>query len=223
MISKWDMIRFHKRHEDELEYRVDENDMIVHKETGVILCSLDELVDRMRKELHCDFECIFSCHGTLEVIYRCKECGTVIFASDDVYDCDDNLCCPVCANYDTHFKYYTGEEIFADKKKQEEISWYEEMTREQIEADKRWKKRGEKYDWQIFKGRIKIGSTKAIYYCLECDNLFKSGLKGLRLVLNYAVKDSDISYTYKKCVTIPLSYTAFKVQRLAKRRRNEKD
>ena len=222
MISRYDIKRFYKHNHDKLEYRVDENDNIVHKETGEFLCTLGDFVDNMRKKLHCDFEAIYSCHGTLEVILRCRECGTVIFASDDVDSCDDNLCCPVCANYNTHFKYYTGEEILVDKKKQEEISWYEEMTREQIEADKRWKKRHGKYDHEIFKCRIKLGSTKAIYYYLECDNLFKSGLKGLRLDLNYAVKDG-MCYVFEKHFVIPLSYTAFKVQRLAKRWRNEKE
>lgn len=221
MVRSWEIARYIKRHEDNLKIRIDENDMIINKENDMVLCSLDEFTDRMRKNLHCDFECIYSCHGTLQVVLRCRECGTVIFASDDVDYCDDNLCCPVCANYDTHFKYYTGEEILSDEKKQEEIRWYEEMTKEQIEEDKRWKKRNGKCDWEIFKGRIKIGSDKAIYYCLECDNLFKSGLKGLRLDLNYAVKDNDISYVYKKRIVIPLSYSAFKIQRSGKRWRNE--
>lgn len=221
MISRYDIRMFYKRNSDKLEHQIDESDNIVHKETGEILCSLDDFVNSMRKKLHCDFEFIYSCHGTLEVIYRCIECGAVIFASDDVMYYDDNLCCPVCANYQTHFKYYTGEEILADEEKQKEIAWYEEMTREQIEADKRWKKRKGKYDHQICKGRIPFGSKYAIYYDLECNNLFKSGLKGLKLILHWAVKDG-VCYTYKKCIMIPLSLYAIKIQILSRRmRRNE--
>lgn len=221
MISKWQIKQYYNNHEDELGCFVDENDMIISKETNKVLCSLDKFVDRLRKELHCDFEEIYSCPVSLDSILRCRECGTVIFASDDVDYCDDNLCCPVCANYETHYKYYTGEEIKADKEKQEEIAWYEQMTKERIEADKRWEKRNGKYDWEISKGKIKLGSDKAIFYCLECDNLFKSGLKGLRLSLNYAVKDSDVSYVYRNNIVIPLSWSAFKVRRLARRMRNE--
>ena len=224
MISRYDIRMFFERSSDKVEHRIDENNNIVHKETGEILCTLDDFVDHTRKKLHCDFEVIWSCHGTLEVIYRCRECGTVIFASDDVSYCDDNLCCPVCANYQTHFKYYTGEEISADEEKQKEIALYEKITREEIEADKRWKKRNEKYDWEIFKGRIKLGLTKAICYCLECDNLFKTGLKGLRLSLRYSIKDEDTGcFMYKKHIVIPLSYEAFKIQRLARRMRNRNE
>ena len=220
MISKWEIERYFKHHKDELEYRVDENDMIVHKETGEVLCSLDDFVDHTRKKLHCDFESIHYCHGMLYNVLRCKECGTVIFTYEDE-NWDQNLCCPVCANYKTHFKYYTVEDMNQDDDKRKEIEFLEETEREMIESDKRWVKRKGKYDHQICKGRIPFGSKYAIYYDLECNNLFKSGLKGLRLILHWAVKD-DMCYTYQKSIMIPLSLYAIKIQIMIRRmRRNE--
>jgi hypothetical protein len=108
-----------------------------------------------------------------------------------------------------------------DENKRKEVELLEEMTKEEIEADKRWKKRNGKYDHQICKGRIPIGSKYAIYYDLECNNLFKSGLKGLKLILNWAVKDG-MCYTYQKRIMIPLSLYAIKIMILSRRmRRNE--
>lgn len=83
-----------------------------------------------------------------------------------------------------------------------------EMQREQIEEDKRYRKR-KKYDWQIWKGRIKL-PNRAIYFDLECDNLFKTKLKGLRLIIHWAHKDG-IRYIYKKHFRIPLSWSALKI------------
>lgn len=217
MISQYDIRQFHKHHADNIDYKIDENDMLVHKETGAVLCSLESFTISMRKHLHCDFECIYSCPGTLQNILRCKECGCVIFASDDEYYYDDNLCCPVCGKYNTHFKYYTSEEILADKKKQEEVNWYEEMTKEQNEAYERSKKRKGKNDWEICKGKISIGSKYIIYLALECDNLFKTGLKGLKFTWDLAVRD-DMCFVYKNHGAIPLSWNSFKIQRMAKKR-----
>jgi uncharacterized Zn finger protein (UPF0148 family) len=220
MISKWDIRQYHKLHTDEIGYHVDENDMIVNNETGKILCSLDDFTDSMRKKLHCDFESIYYCHGMLQNVLRCRECGAVIFTYEDEYE-DLNLCCPVCANYETYYKYYTAEDIEQDEEKRKEIELLEEMKREMIEEDKRWKKRKGKYDYQICKGRIPIGYKYAIYYDLECNNLFKSGLKGLKLILNWAVKDG-MCYTYQKRIIIPLSLYAIKIMILSRRmRRNE--
>lgn len=221
MISKYDIRKFHELHADTLTYKINENDMLVHKETGAVLCSLDEFTISMRRHLHCDFECVYSCPASLLMVLRCKECGCVIFASDDAYDCDDNLCCPVCAGYDTHFRYYTSEEIASDEKKRKEVELYEEFTREQNEAYERREKRNGKYDWEICKGKIPIGYKHALYLALECENLFRTGLKGLRLTWDWAVKD-DICFTYKKRGVIPLSLWSFKIQRMAKKHREGK-
>lgn len=217
MISKYDIREFHKRNDDKLDYKINEDDMLVHKETGAILCSLDDFVDSMRKHLHCDFECIYSCPASLLSVIRCRECGCVVFSSDAEYDYDDDLCCPVCAGYDTHFRYYTSEEIASDEKKRKEIELYEEFTREQEEAYKRQKKRKGKRDWEICKGKITFGSNYRLYLALECDDLFRTGLKGLKFTWDWAVKD-DMCFVYKKHGVIPLSWWAFKIQMNAKKR-----
>ena len=220
MISQYDIRQFHKHHADKVDYKIDENDMLVHKETGAVLCSLEDFTISMRKHLHCDFECVYSCPGSLLNVLRCKECGCVIFASDDEYDYDDNLCCPVCAGYDTHFRYYTSEEIASDEKKRKEVELYEEFTREQAEAYERQKKRKGKCDWEICKGKIHFGSNYILYLALECDNLFRTGLKGLKITWSWAVRD-DRCFVYKKRGTIPLSWWSFKVQRMAKKLREK--
>ncbi len=105
--------------------------------------------------------------------------------------------CPVCSDYKTGFKYWSSEDIKNDAEKQKEIDFLMEMQREQIEEDKRYMKR-KKRDWQIWKGRIKL-PNRAIYFDLECDNLFKTKLKGLKLIIHWANKDKDgIGYIYKK-------------------------
>lgn len=220
MISEYDVKQVAKKRED-CWFSVDENNNVINKETGETVCTVSELTQIFRKKMHCDFEVVYSCHPTLEVVYRCKECGTVIFASDDEYY-DPNLKCPTCGEYKTWFKFWTADDIAKDEEKQKAIKAYEAMQREQVEADKRYFKRGRKYDWQIWSGRIKL-PNRAIYLDLECDNLFRTKLKGLRLKFHWAHKDKDgMGYIYKKHFTLPLSWSALKIQiRIYKKRKNK--
>lgn len=207
MISKYDVRKYAENNASKCWFSIDENDNIFDKEKGDIVCSLETLTKFLRQKAHCDFETIYECHGLLQVVIRCKECGTVIFASDDELYCEPNLCCPVCSDYKTGFKYWSGEDIKNDTDKQKEIDFLMEMQKEQIEADKRYMKR-KKYDWQIWNGRIKL-PNRAIYFNLECDNLFKTKLKGLKLIIHWAHKDGT-GYIYKKYFRIPLSMSAIK-------------
>lgn len=142
MVSKYNIIEYAKQFPNKCWYIVSEDKTrIIDKATGEDVCSMDTLVDVMRDKMHCNFEVVYSCHPTLEVVYRCKECGTVIFASDDEYY-DPNLRCPTCGEYKTWFKFWTADDITKDEKKREAIKAYEAMQREQVEADKRYFKRG---------------------------------------------------------------------------------
>jgi len=188
-------------------FTINDDNMVVNKETGKVVCHIDILVQVLREKMHCDFETVHDLHGLLQVTLRCKECGTVIFAREDE-SWEPNLCCPVCSNYKTSFEYWSGEDIAADKSKQEYIKGLEDLQREQDERYERRKKRKGKFDWQIARGRIKL-YKRAIRWDLECDNLFKTKLKGLRLKIHWLQKDGE-SYIFKKHFTIPLSLTALK-------------
>lgn len=219
MISKYDLIQYAKK-SDQCWFRIEEDKNVIDKETGEFICGIDILLQHMREKMHCDFECVYDCHGLLEVVLRCKQCGTVIFTTEDE-DYDPNLCCPTCGEYKTQFEYWTAEDIKADPKKQGTIKHLEQMQQEHIEAEKRRKRRKGKYDWQI--GGFRIHSKKhGLIFNLECDNLFRTKLKGLRLKIVWANRDGH-GFIYKKRLTIPLSYSYFKLmQRIRKKNNSSK-
>lgn len=211
MISQYDVKHYAKEH-PEAWFSVDENDNIVDKETEKIVCTLEEMTGLLRKKNHCDFEVIYSCRVSLQNTIRCRECGTVIFATDDEYGYDPNLCCPTCGNYQTSLEYWTADEIESDEQKKKEIQFLEQMQQEQDEEADRRTKRGGKYDWQIWRGKIELWK-RAIYFDLECDNLFRTKLKGLRLDIHWACLDErGMGYIMKKHFTIPLSVSSLIVQ-----------
>ena len=219
MISEYDVMRYAKKH-PECWYSVDENENIIDKSDGKTVCTLKTMTEHLRRKLHCDFESVYCCHGTLQDTLRCRECGTVIFATDDEYGYDPNLCCPTCGGYDTSFEYWTAEEIAGDEKKKNTVAMLERMQREQIEADERYIRRGHKHDWQIWSGRMKLGKRYALFFDLESDNFPKTGLKGLRLIVHFGYREKDdIGYTYKNSAHIPLSWSDFKIWLRIKRKR----
>ena len=81
----------------------------INVETGEVLCSIEVYTQFMREKLHCDFENVFYEHVSLLNVIRCKQCGTVIFASEDEYY-EANLRCPTCSDYKTGYEYWTKEE-----------------------------------------------------------------------------------------------------------------
>lgn len=222
MISEYDIIQYTKKFPNKCWYSISEDETrIIDKATGEDVCSMDTLVDVMRDKLHCNFETIYSCHPTLETTLRCKECGTVIFTHEDER-WEPSLCCPVCSDYKTNFEYWTAEEIKSDDKKQNSINSLIKMQREQVEADKRYFKRGYKYDWQIGKCKMKF-ANKIIIFELQCDNLFRTKLKGLKLRISVGTKHKDsIGYIINNYFTIPFSISAIKTTyRIHKHNRNK--
>ncbi len=221
MISEYDIKKYAEKHPD-CWYSVDENNNVIDKSDGHTVCTLKSFTQLYREAAHCDFESVYYCHGTLQNTIRCRECGTVIFATDDVWGYDPNLCCPTCGGYETSLEYWTAEEIAGDEKKKNTIAMLEQMQQEQIEADKRYVQRGNKYDWQIWKGRLKIGKRYALFFDLECENFPKTRLKGLRIIVHIGVRDDGCGYILKKHWHIPLSVSDFK-SRLRIRRMNKND
>lgn len=205
MISMYDIKKAIKTKPEYAEagYALDEKEenVIDTKNNNTVILSLKDLLDSSRKASHCDFECIYSEHASLFSLLRCKECGTVIFSYEDE-DYDPNLRCPVCGGYHTTFKYYTKEEIESDPEKTKEIQMYEYLDKKQAEEYERYKKRGNLYDWQLWKKDIKI--TKKFILGLELQNL-----NGICLqIYPYILREGDSFPSCKKSYNIPLTPSA---------------
>lgn len=213
MISKWDIENFIKKNSDKLPYVYKEDEEgLYDKETGKYLLSLDDFLNFYRKKNGQSFESVYYDHIAENDFIRCTECGTVIFAHEDE-SYDPYLKCPTCTGYKTHFKYWTKDDIDADPQKQLEISYFEEMTKKQIEQNERMKRRNGKYDWQIGSKKFRF-KRYSISFELECDNITESYLKGLRLYVNIWKREKldDLNSFLWKNFTIPLSWHQFYLQ-----------
>lgn len=213
MINKWDIKNYIKKNTDKFPYVYKEDeDGLYDKETGEYLLSLDHFLELYRKKSGESFESVYYDHIGLQDFIRCTECGTVIFASeDDSYD--PNLKCPTCTGYKTYFEYWTKEEIDYDIQKQSEINSLEEMTKMQIEQNKRMKRRNGKYDWQIGSKKLRF-KRYSISFELECDDITKSYLRGLRLNINIWKKEKmdDLNSCWLNGFTVPLCWHQFYIQ-----------
>lgn len=218
MISTYDVIktceRWQKEGVETWFHLSEDKKQIIANDDGRVVCTVGEFVQYMRKEMHCDFESIYDEHPSLFHVIRCKECGCVIFTyEDDRYD--HNLCCPVCAGYETSFKYWTQSDIDADVEKQNAIESYKQMTKAMQESYERRQKRG-LCDWEICKKTIQFGKNIKRDYILECSNFFRSKnifkrLKNLNLHIVTWEKDKNgMGYVSKNFTRIPLSpYAAY--------------
>lgn len=151
MISLYDIEQFYRKHGTANGLKLSEDESgVLDAETGEYICSIETYLQYLREKNHCDFEEIWGCHATLQSTLRCRNCGTVIFASDDCWDYDPKLACPTCGGYDTHFEFWTQEQIDNDPVKKDSIQWMLDDTKRQNEEYERMKKRGGLYDWQRF-------------------------------------------------------------------------
>lgn len=214
MISRYDIKHWVENSENSWLNYNEQEDKLYSKESGGFVCSMDTFVSYMRKKYHCSFESIYNEHATLTDIFRCTECGTVIFGGDDERY-DPNLKCPTCSDYKPFVEYWTKEDIEQDEKKQNTIKFYEEAMQRQIEFWKRQERRNGKYDWQIGKKQFNF-KNKIVLFELECDDITKSYLKGLRLRITFSKdierRDGWFSWTHGKHIDIPLSWSAFYIQ-----------
>ena len=212
MISKWDMKKYIKENTDKFPYIYKEEEDAIYNKNGDYLSSLDTFLEIYRKHSGESFESIYYEHAFLQDVLKCTECGTVIFTWDDER-CDPHLKCPTCTDYKTHFEYWTKEDIESDEEKQNTIKFFKEMMDYKAEQDKRIKDRNGKYDWQIAVKKF-YGKKRFLGLALECDNITKSYLKGLRLKINIGKKenDDDFGYVINKFFTIPLSWSQFYIQ-----------
>lgn len=224
MISKYDVIRAFEMADKKGEKLAmclsEDKNSLLETETGEYVCSMNTYLDYMRKELHCDFECIYHEHASLTTVYRCKECGAVIFSGDDERY-DPNLKCPVCAGYN-HGDFWTKEEIEADEKKQKEIQFYIDYMEEQEEDYKRRQARGGKYDWEIWEKKI-YGEKHCFTFELtdfgrrlapsKLNPNYKRPWYMYNLELKIGVGDKDgMGYSMNKYYRIPLAPYSFYIQ-----------
>lgn len=214
MISHYAVVKVAKSFADDPKMHVQlsaDEKYIVRKDSGEIVDTIEGFIDFVRKDLHCDFEVIYS-DALNNVHYRCRECGTVIFASDDCEDYDDNLCCPTCGGYETHFKHWTQEEIEADPKKQETLDFYQEMMTDRELAYTREKKTGLAFN-ELWKKNFE-NERFSVHIALECNNVLKEGLKGLKLHISKYERETpeDFGFHWKWTKYIPLSPYAFYIQ-----------
>lgn len=211
MVTKYDVLKYLKSTDSNVinkYFKLSEDEIsIIDAETKNILCTVDDFVALIRKETHCDFDCIYTEDASLDNILCCNECGTVIFSgNDERYD--PNLKCPTCSDYKPNCKYWTAEEIKSDPNKQQIITMYKKMTDYRIAAEKRRKDRGGLNDWEIFKYNLKLKNSK-FAISLECNDLFESGLKGLHLHIGKYIKcEDELCYIGKWFKRIPLSLYA---------------
>lgn len=206
MVSKWDMKNYMKNNPDKFPYIYkEEEDALYDKETNEYLTSLDTFLELYRKKSGESFECIYDMHVMLYSVLRCTECGTVIFTYDDERY-DPHLKCPTCTDYETHFEYWTKEDINSDEEKQATIEHFREMTEWQIEREKRVERRNGKQDWQIAVKKF-YGKKLFLGLFLECDDITKSYFKGLRLKIELGSKEDGFGYTIKHFFTVPLSWS----------------
>lgn len=213
MTSKWDMKQYIKKNPDKFPYLYKEDeDALYGKDDNKYICSLDTLLEVFRKKAGESFKCIYDEHVSLFSVIRCTECGTVIFTHDDER-CESRLKCPTCTDYKTAFTYWTKEDIASDKAKKSQVELYESMGKAQDEAYERRKRRNGKYDWEIgsFKIRFKLLTME---FNLECDNIVKSYLKGLRLDVNIWKKEAvdELGSILYKSFVIPLSWSQLKLR-----------
>lgn len=127
MINEYDVRCVSKQHKN-CWFSIDDFDNIIDKESNRNLGNIGEFVKTLRALTHCDFEILYTCYETKETIYRCKECGTVVFCCEDE-SYDPNLCCPTCGEYKTHLKYWTVKDIEKDPNKKYIVNFYHGIHR----------------------------------------------------------------------------------------------
>lgn len=225
MISKYQVIKYFKRQMEENEdfhYCLNEDETEIYDNiTNTHICSVDTYLDALRKKLHCDFEVIYDEHGLLTTVFRCRECGTVIFGGDDEERYDPNLTCPTCSDYKTWLEYWSKQDIENDPEKQKTIDGLIKAQKYKIEMYRRIERRGGLSDREIWKKEFR-GKNTLYVVTLERMNLWGERLKGLNLhITKFSRKNSnDLGFSSEWFKRIPLSPYAVYIQWILPYRKN---
>lgn len=212
MISMWDLKKFMEGPKNDTKMRISEDFKRVIDTDGNDYGPSDRLLEMIQKGEHCWFECIYSEHASLTTVYRCRECGTVIFSGDDER-WEPALRCPTCSDYKpVYATYYTKEDMETDPKKKAEVDTLIQFQAEMDAAYERRKRRGGLYDWEIWK-KQKFFKNYGVSILLGRMNQWGKPLKGLYLDITISKRDENgISFFGKHYIKIPLSLYAFYIQ-----------
>lgn len=157
------------------------------------------------------FECVYYEHGTLQLILRCSDCGSVLFC-DESENYILNLDCPVCnPNYIPEFKYVTSEDISKDERLRNMINFYEKMEKERIEAEERQKRRNGLSDYEIFKTTKNLTKKYKIEITLKKYSGYKEKLKGVYFHI-IIFKNKNGMYFSTKIFNVPITPYAIYLQ-----------
>lgn len=211
MISMGDLKEFMNSPKNKTDLRISKDYKRIVDINGNDYGPSGDLLESVQKDNHCWFECIFSEHVSLTTVYRCKECGTVIFTGDDER-WEPALRCPTCSDYKPRARYYTKKEIESDPEKKKEVDSYIAFQHDLDERARRREIRGLE-DWEIWKKK-KFFKKWGFQITLGRMNLWGDPLKGLHLEIDIYKKEdpSNICYTGTKYIKIPLSPYAFYIQ-----------
>ena len=218
MISKYDLIKEFdtaKQKGQKLSMMLsDDKASVLDSDTGEYICKLDTLLQVVREKNHCDFETIYCEHATLTDVYRCRQCGTVIFGGDDEDHYNPKEKCPTCCNDPsvTWNEYWTKEEIDSDPKKQETIKQMIEMQAASGRYYERRKARNGLNDWERWKKSYKTQKYQydIVYLIFGFDgdlNRVPEGLKASKYLEIH--KWSRADGMLQKGWKIPLNCYAF--------------
>lgn len=214
MVSMYDIlhdIRIYQKSK-EFPFQLSEDEKsIIDKVSNKIICSTEDYLIHFRRKLHCDFESIYTDPVSLTSILKCRECGTVIFASDRCEDYDKDCRCPVCCKDDSvcHYEVWTRSEIESDVNKSEYIKYLTRCTEKKIREHERMKKRGGLYDherWRKqFESKNRIFRITCINWSYDGDT--KKSMKPVDrfLEVEWWMKTKDRVHSFK----VPLSFHMF--------------
>lgn len=208
MVNKYTFLKYLDENSEDLGVIVDrDTGMVIDKDTNEEICTIDKFFETYKKKSGESFETLNYDKVALQHVIKCTECGTVIFSGLDEFSYDPHLKCPICVGYETDNEYWTQEEIDFDERKQNYIRCLYEMIEYEKSTEELRKKRNGKNSWEIAIKKIDT-KKRRIYIRLECDDVRKSYIRGLKLKIDTCRKDDDGCYTYDKMYTIPLSISA---------------
>ena len=175
---------------------VDENHTcVIDTSTGKVIGSIEEFRKITENLLKSRFNILIGNESAFDLLFECKECGTVIWSGTD-HRLDPNLKCPHCAGYETTLPYWTLDDIAKDPDKELDVAIVKEHS-EYLEADQKRYHEKRLHDWEYWK---KVG--KKWTFVLTVHSVFYTGKKDLTLHM----WKTNADYDERREIIIPLTF-----------------